>query len=546
MSALSGHSGEPSAFPSLSERDALPAGGKILSAVFAIVFAWVLLQALASTWSFGAFKFALVVCAAAAGIAVFARAGKDVVAKVLGRLQSPKALVPICLAASVALLVVAQFLSTSIVDGTWDFPFLGRDAYAIASTGTLPDGRDAYYARYANNQTLLLLASGLFGLVLFLCPQADLLACHHVAIAANTLCIIAMVCLVALALKREYGAKAGTAFTLLAILFEPFWTYTAIYYSDMIPTVLVGAELLLFVEARNTDGKARFAFLLGLSITAGVAFQLKATTAFVFAGFVFVEAVDLARRRCPRKLRKAACEATCLLAFCLVVAQVGAAAQNALGISDEDYDTYKFPYTHWVMMSLNTTGGYNQDDVNLTREAGDKADKEAANIKVIKKRVKERGVGGTLAHLLVTKVQRTWGDGRLAGADYANRCPDHPESLAFSLFSEGGGRHGPVKCYAQAFWLFLLSLLVFASVKSRRTPPDPLAFVAMFALVMFFLFELVWECNARYVVHMAPLMLLLASIALAKAGEGQNARAEARAPRPCAGAARRAGTGSRT
>lgn len=35
-------------------------------------------------------------------------------------------------------------------------------------------------------------------------------------------------------------------------------------------------------------------------------------------------------------------------------------------IGPELKDQYQFPYAHWVMMMLNDSGGYNQEDVDYT------------------------------------------------------------------------------------------------------------------------------------------------------------------------------------
>ena len=487
--------------------------GKALAYVFAAVFAWIFIQALMATWNLGALEFAVVV-GAALGVLAFATARRDLMAIFLEKLAKPAILVPVSAIASIALLIVSQSLSTSVVDGTWDFPNLGRDAYAIASSGTLSDARRAYYAIYPNNQLLLLVVSGLFQIVLLLRPQTGVVGCHHVAIALNSLLLIAAIALIACVLKRQYGPKAGAAFAFLSIFFTPFWCYAAIYYSDIIPMPLIALELLLFLESRKVHGARKAALLVGVALVAAFAFELKATTVFVFAGCMLLEALDLPFKPGRSKLKRVAGILSALVVAALLVTAVGHATQAALGISDAERDARQFPYTHWVMMSLGKTGGYNQDDVNFTRASEGKEQKQEANIEKIKERLEERGILGTLQHLFVVKVQRTWGNGCLAGDDYVNRYPEHPQFFSFSLFSQDGSRHGPVKGFTQAFWLLLLGAIVLGAARSARATVSPLAFIAMFSLLLLFCFELVWECNSRYVVHMSPLVLALAATAM--------------------------------
>ena len=486
-------------------------GNKVLATIFIATFMWALFQALFKSWDFGVYGFAAIVFAASLLIAaiVFKRANY---LNLINRLSSPKVIVLISALASIAVLIVSQSLSTSILEGTWDFPHLGRDAYNIAMAGTLPDGRDVYCARYPNNQLLLILVSLLFSLVIKVYPQANILDCHHVAILFNALLIIVSVAIMAFVTKKEYGNKAATALILFAIAFLPFWCYSAIYYSDIIPIFFISVELLVFFNLRKFDDFKRAFLWVFLGILGGVAFELKATTVFLFAGFIIYEIIELFGKERTQKSQHLKEIALSLFAFILILVLISNAVQGALNLSDEAYDEHQFPYTHWVMMGLGESGGYSQEDVDFTREAGNKEKKQAANIEVIKTRLKEYGVAGAAEHIFITKVQRTWGSGFLAGDNYINRYPDHEKSFAFSFFSEKGKHHGFAKYFAQIFWLFLLSLLVIGGIKIWRKTISPIIFAAMFTLVLFFAFELMWECNGRYVLHMAPLLLMIAAV----------------------------------
>ncbi len=486
---------------------------KVLAGVFVVSFAWALVQAVLSTWSFGVPGFAatilIVLC-----LAVFAVFKKNLILKILELCSNPAILIPISLFASLALLVVSQNLSTSIIDGTWDFPLLGRDAYDIAFTGSLADGRDVYYARYPNNQLLLLLVSGLFRFIAWANPEVSITDCHCIAIFVNTLILVFATMILALTLKKEHGAKAATALVLFSICFIPFWCYSSIYYSDVIPMLFIAFELAIFTKLYKATGHKMLTLWVLLGLISGIAFEVKATTIFVFMGIVLFEAIALLKSDHAQKLKQAKDISLSFIVFGLTIAMVGATIQGTLKISDEDYEKYQFPYTHWVMMSLNKTGGYNQEDVNFTNSFGNKEEKQEANIEAILARLSERGAIGTINHLLVVKVQRTWGTGWLGGDHYVSEYPDHEESLFYSLFSEKGDKHGAVKYFTQIIWLLLLLTLVFGGTKGFCKPPSPLPFAAMFALVLFFAFELVWECNSRYVVHMTPLILMIAAVSL--------------------------------
>ena len=76
---------------------------------------------------------------------------------------------------------------------------------------------------------------------------------------------------------------------------------------------------------------------------------------------------------------------------------------------DYDYTDSAFPWTHFLMLGQSETGHWNADDYNLTANLQTHDEKIAANITVIKERVKGRGIGGNIA-FIGTKL-RMWSVG---------------------------------------------------------------------------------------------------------------------------------------
>lgn len=503
------------------ERTGFALKDKLAPFLFVLSFSWVFLQTFFGPVFSNPFA-AVVFLLLLALVVLCRRKIRGPFRRFLRWIALPKHLAPLSFVYCVLLIVVAQFLSTSIVDGTWDFPNLGRDAYTLASGESLSDKRTMYYARYPNNQLLLLLLSALFKIASFVHPHIGLNTCHHIAIGVNTLLLIFSIFLMYLIAEKIRGPEAGAMAVLLSMLFVPFWAFSSIYYSDIVPIPLMLGEVLLFLGLTPQSKIGNILRMLAIGILAGIAFQLKATTIFVAVALVFAW---LLNRGLGKGANRICLSVGAFIVALLVYALIGHFAQLALEIDDELKDEYQFPYTHWVMMSLGETGGYNEEDVYLTHSAGNKEEKQAVNIEEIKQRLSERGVVGSLGHIFVTKVQRTWADGCFGSEDWVSRYPDYPSSVPYSLFAQDGALYPLVSLFAQVMWLALLLLLVVggkgeASVrmgssnlqKASLVNEQNVLFVAKAALLLFFFFELLWESSSRYVLHMSPWIILICSI----------------------------------
>ena len=68
-------------------------------------------------------------------------------------------------------------------------------------------------------------------------------------------------------------------------------------------------------------------------------------------------------------------------------------------VSEEEAYAQQIPYSHWIMMGLNSGGGFNRDDVLYTQSFPNIDEKKAATVSEIKKRLSNYGFTGLINHL---------------------------------------------------------------------------------------------------------------------------------------------------
>lgn len=94
-----------------------------------------------------------------------------------------------------------------------------------------------------------------------------------------------------------------------------------------------------------------------------------------------------------------------------------------MGISDEKMvDRYRFPVTHWIMMSLNSEYKTHVDeDVDFTMSFDTYDAKKQANIREIKARLENISTPYEACKMAYHKVARTWDSGGFSYGKYLSR-----------------------------------------------------------------------------------------------------------------------------
>lgn len=384
------------------------------------------------------------------------------------------------------------------VEFTWDYGQIHRSAYIFATTSKLD--RIDYYARYPNNQMCLIILTGIYKLALFIFPDASTHLLHSIDIVFNC-CMILISSLLLLYIANCYwGMKRAFLVYVIYLLNLPLWLYSTITYTDTIGLTFILLLVTCYIQIQKHN---RFLLYIFLGLLSAFVFKLKASL-FIISIAIFLDLFFKSNRNNIHLI------GSYFFSIIIGVLLINSFFAIYLPITTEDYNRYEFPLTHWVMMSLNTTGGYIQEDVDYTASFNTKEEKNEANLQVIKERVKSRGTCGTIKHILFTKVYRTWTNGSFASTDYISRSPVE-ETILHQYLVYNSEKNMISKSYMQIYYCMLLqgifiSFLVMYKRKNKSVMP-----YLNYTFVGLFVFLLIWECNSRYVMSFLPILILLAA-----------------------------------
>ena len=164
-----------------------------------------------------------------------------------------------------------------------------------------------------------------------------------------------------------------------------------------------------------------------------------------------------------------------------------------------------FPVSHYIMLGLANDGKFNINNVEFTSQYKTKSEKQAANIKEIKKLVKKRGPLG-VAKLYLTKTAETWGEGSNAYTGLSRFA--HDEGKVFNwIFGE---RSDFILIYCQLFRILsLLFAAIFVLFNLFKKKVDE-GFLVSLTILGGIIFYMIWEAKEAYSVPFIPILVMMA------------------------------------
>ncbi len=391
------------------------------------------------------------------------------------------------------------------VKNTWDYGTILNASYQWARDGVLEN--KTYFAEHENNQLLLFLVALYDRLILSFFPSASQEFCKAAGLPVNCLLIQAAIQMTYQTAKLLIGREKALTAGLLSLTCAPYYLYSTFIYTDttsLLPIVLI---VYLYLHFSRTASKERYLYLAGYLLVSLFSYFLKASIAIATVATVLDYIFHALREE--KKHNQVCLDLIVILATILFgLSTIQPQFDAFLGISAEDCDAHRFPKSHYVMMALNQTGGYNQGDVDLTKSQPTMEQRVATNHQVIKERLEKRGWFGTASHIFYTKWRRTWAWPTCAADDYVGRTPLYP-GLVQQWFTTGGKYYKLFALYAAYWWALLLIGLTRSAWQHLKGNEHVLIpHLTAFGALAFFCF---WECNPRYLVTFLPILILCAA-----------------------------------
>lgn len=380
--------------------------------------------------------------------------------------------------------------------GDWDFGIVLRAALDFAADGTRGG---VYFNNFPNNQPIMLLLAGLFRL-LRACGVTEEYALLVWGMRFGAALLQLALLFLYLCAARLLGRRAGALALLLGAATAPFLLYAPVYYTDTVTAPIPIAILYCWLRLRaaRAAGKPGWGPLTAVFALGVLGALLKVTVA------IMVVAVALDWMISFPKLRE---RLTALALLAAVVLGVNAASLGVAhsGAFRQAQPEDEIPKTHWVMMGLAGSGGYNNEDYALTLSAPDGEARKTLIRDEISARLHRMGPVGLVRHAL-TKIGYTWGEGTYYLPHKLAMGATQPHSLWAEFFLEGRTYFSLFLRYANGLMLCMLLYILAGALQKRGR--DAL-FAARLSVCGLFFFLLVWEARSRYLINYVPVLLLL-------------------------------------
>ena len=397
------------------------------------------------------------------------------------------------------------------VEPSWDWGQVLHSAANYVLEGTMEPKQ--YYARYTNNQLCLICVVTLFQWIKKINPSADFVTFKMVSTVISAVFVWLSIGMIYQVAKRVWGQRRACLAGIIAAGCLPLYMYAQYLYTDtpgmLFLTILLYLGVRIYQE-KQVRRKMIFAILLGL--IAGLTYHIKVIPFIVFVAVI--AAVFLQKERLRYKLPMLLVMVL-LCAGCiqLVGTYSDQYASKHFGITESLKERWEYPLTHWVMMGLNqnSDGGYEDDDVSFTASFDTKQERTKENIRVIQSRLKCFGILDYLEFVIYDKLPRTWGDSCLAGDNYLSRGPKHPDHPFVQFVVLDGSTHSICLIYTWTYYVILFFGIVLSGLLAlgHRGRQDPMM-IGRIAMIGIALFQILWECNSRYVITFLPMMILMA------------------------------------
>ena len=397
------------------------------------------------------------------------------------------------------MMYVAWNLRASIYS-TWDYGRILNDAIQLAKTGDFES--QAYYARYPNNLLLLFILEKIFWIINLAVPNISAEALQSCSIILSCIFTQLSIVFIYITIKRLWGNKKAYLSGSVLVLAAPLYLYATFAYTDTFSLPLISGQVYFYSRFKTEQGMKKWSSLIITAILGAIGYKLKMTVVFVLIAVI----IDIFIKGDIKEFIKS------LLVICITAVSIIFLFSSILlkeyKFIPELKNQYQFPYEHWVMMSLNDGGGYNQDDVNYTLSFDTYDERRNADIDKIEERVRNMGFIGVMKHIFCEKMIRVWGTGSLGGDDYIARLPAYKNFLQ-PILNLNGKYHNIYYIYMQVYHLLMLFWMMyylFTNIRIKEKGTLNVIVTSVWGLAMFLC---IWECNSRYLVQMLPLMVTI-------------------------------------
>lgn len=380
----------------------------------------------------------------------------------------------------------------------WDYSHVFHAVDNAINHDGMTKADKEYFTVYPNNTFLLLLLYS--AMRIFSLFTNNLL---YSMILFNILMIDLAITVGFIFCKKYWGNSEAILFSIICLLFIPYYNFTPYFYTDTMSILFLLSSLLLLKFILNTKLEKQQiinSFLLGVLLL--ISYKCKGNIIVLMVStslFLLLKQTQMNRKKILLSI----------ISGFLVSALTFNLFTQQLPIYNHEIEEYvKTPYTHWIMMGLYEQGGYSQKLVDITSSIDSQVKKKKRTMEKIQLRLNDLTTVGLGKHLTNKAVNNTWGDG-LYHVYEGNDGQMNTDNIVQQVMTTNGKYYATLTKYANGYHMALLTLLILSIMIGFFKKNIDLMFILRLSMFGLFVFLLIWETRARYVLNFTPLLFIL-------------------------------------
>ncbi len=424
--------------------------------------------------------------------------------------------------------VVNLRICRMIVYGTgWDVSVVTGTVYDLWNNGEV--GTDTYYSIYPNNIPILWLLHRIYEKAFALKDYPYFPEFLWIQV----LCVMESVTGVVLGAAAYAATKKAVPVIVSGILFLALCgvsPWTIIPYTDSFTIIAPIFVICLYIIYTKTDSKLKYLLIPFIEIAGIAGGLLKVTNYVVLIAIVVVEIA-----RCFFDINKR-WKTLCVIILLCVGMFFSQKMMNDKFIKDtgaEINKTVSVSWHHYFYMGLmeGSTGSYNPQAASILGNYETQRERQKDELRLAGDIIKSRTFGQN-ANFALRKMVMTFNDGSFSWnceggmrkTEYRSISESRFKPMMRDFFWSGGKDYKAFLTYSQWIWIFVMVGIpgaFFAGFELIKTKKENALWLgaAFLSLLGNFLFILLFEARARYLISFLPVYILLASLGYCRMAE---------------------------
>lgn len=393
---------------------------------------------------------------------------------------------------------------------------IGWDVGAIISRVNKPDSLNDYLSIYPNNQLYFFLMFFYNKVISLFIPGLN---GQWIIFQILNLFFIDMSAIVLYKATEKFFNRNVACLILYFYMFLFMLSpWIMVPYTDQISLFLTVIVLYLYSNLKSISGFNYFLVIITIGILIGLSFLIKPSSiVYIIAWFIIAMLKQIKTKHFSLKNIVVIFIIFLTVSLPIKSFEIFMEKQAVIEISHDK----EMPWTHFVMMGLTGSGGYNSEDVKRDIAISNSSLRKKSNIQYIKQRLKSHGFLGHTIFLLQKHFNNTDRGDFGWGRDGTPQLPMNPsknkvQSILRDLYYQQGYKTNAIRFYMQIIWIIMLfgMLYSFKAIQEFSNTLDTLICIKL-TVIGAFIYLLIFEGGrSRYLIQYLPFFLILSSTGL--------------------------------